>query len=80
MSTDRHIVEFLEALKRHRNNQSILVATVKNVSPFSLSMYDVTITDHIYINDDTKFKTGDTVVVFQSGISFYVIERVVKVA
>ena len=78
MTTDRHIVELLQALKGHDSDSTLMIAEVKSISPFSIVTCDVTISDNIYMNDQTEFKSGDTVVILQNGISFYILERVVK--
>lgn len=116
MATDRKIVKLVEALKSNKNNQNILIGKVNSINPFTLKMYDLIITQHIYLNNSfvkssasaidaeiswdrnqdyipsnmlgttrSLFKSdlinaGDTVIVLQDGISFYVLERVVKVA
>lgn len=116
MATDRKLVKLVEALKSNKNSQNILVGKVNSVNPFTLKMYDLIITQHIYLNSSfikssasaidggiswdrnqdyipstmlsttrSLFKSdlinaGDTVIVLQDGVSFYVLERVVKVA
>lgn len=80
MTTDRHIVELLEMLRGQNKDQSILIGTLISINPFKIRMYDLTVTQHIYANDETNYKAGDTVVIFRNGISFYILERVVKKA
>lgn len=114
--TDRKLVELVESIRGKSNGQNLLIAKVASTSPFTLKMYDLTVSKHIYVNDSflktssgeiegniswddqqdyipshmlafTKrmmkadlLSAGDTVIVLQDGISFYVLERVKKVA
>lgn len=114
--TDRKLVELVETIRGKGSGQNLLVAKVASTSPFTLKMYDLTVSKHIYVNDSflktssgeidgniswddqqdyipshmlsfTKrmmkadlLSAGDTVIVLQDGISFYVLERVKKVA
>lgn len=114
--TDRKMVELVETIRGKSSGQSLLVAKVASINPFTLKMYDLTVSKHIYVNesflktssgeidgninwDDQQdyipkhmlaftrrmmkadlLAAGDTVIVLQDGISFYVLERVKKVA
>lgn len=115
-NTDRKIVKMIEAIRGKGNGQSIYVAEVKSLNPFSIKLYDQTITKHIYVNrsflkttsseidnnidwnenhdyvpysllsftrkmfKEDLLSVGDKVIVLLDGVSFYVLERVVKVA
>lgn len=114
--TNRKLVDLAQKIKGEQSDQMLLVAKVGSVSPFTLKMHDLTVTQHIYVNTSftktssseinsrvswdkdqpyipTDFlnfskemiqkdllNAGDTVIVLLDGISFYVLERVVKVA
>lgn len=114
--TDRKLVELVEAIRGKSSGQNLLVAKVASTSPFTLRMYDLTVSKHIYVNESflkassgeideninwdnqqdyvptqmlaftrrmmkaDLLSAGDTVIVLQDGISFYVLERVKKIA
>lgn len=114
--TDRKLVDLVEEIRGKSSGQKLLVAKVASTSPFTLKMYDLTVSKHIYVNESflkassgeidgniswdeqqdyipthmlsfirrmmksDLLSVGDTVIVLQDGISFYVLERVKKVA
>lgn len=114
--TDRKIIDLVNALRGNQNSQTLLIAKVNSINPFTLKMNDIVVSQHIYVNSsflkttsseansriswDSKqdyvpntfleysrkmikadlLSAGDMVIVLLDGISFYVLERVSKVA
>lgn len=114
--TDRKIVDLVNALRGNQSSQTLLIAKVNSINPFTLKMNDLVVSQHIYVNSSFLKTTsseanskiswdnnqdyvpnafldysrkmikadllsaGDIVIVLLDGISFYVLERVNKVA
>lgn len=78
MATDRNIVEMINLIRGKQSDNQILIATVNSTSPLSLKLYDLVVSKNIYSDHELKLNKGDTVVIYRDGISFYILERVVK--
>ena len=58
--TDRKMVELIEAIRGKSSGQSLLVAKVASTNPFTLKMYDLTVSKHIYVNESfLKTSSGE---------------------
>lgn len=48
--TDRKIIELVNAIRGSQGNQTLLVAKVNSIDPFTLKMNDLIVNQHIYVN------------------------------
>lgn len=81
MST-RWAVDLAEAIKSAGNGsggEGLTLMKINSVQPVTLRSHDQELSRHIYINPDYSPHSGDDVLVYQSGISFYILMKVVPV-
>ncbi len=78
----RWAVELAEAIKAAGNGSSgegLMLMKISSVQPVTLRSHDQELSRHIYINPDYSPHSGDDVLVYQSGVSFYILMKVVPV-
>lgn len=59
--TDRKIIEMINAIRGSKNGQTILIAKVNSISPFTLKMNDLIVSKHIYVNSSFLKTTASEV-------------------
>lgn len=78
----RWAVELAEAIRAAGNEsggESFTLMKINSVHPVTLKSHDQELSRHIYINPDYSPHSGDDVLVYQSGVSFYILMKVVPV-
>lgn len=78
----RWAVEIAEAIKAAGNGSSgegLMLMKINSVQPVTLISHDQELSRHIYINPIYSPHSGDDVLVYQSGVSFYILMKVVPV-
>lgn len=78
----RWAVQIAEAIKAAGNGsgvEGLMLMKINSVQPVTLRSHDQELTKHLYINPDYSPHSGDDVLVYQSGVSFYILMKVVPV-
>ena len=70
----RWAVEMAEAL---RGDGTWRFATVNTTTPLTIKAHDQVISKHLYKSASLSLQAGDEVLVYESGVAFYVIAKVV---
>ena len=52
-------------------------ATVNTASPLTIKTHDQVISKYLYTNASLSLQAGDEVLVYETGVSFYIIAKVV---
>lgn len=76
----RWAVEIAEAIKAAgdgNGGKGLMLMQINSVNPVTLRSHDQELSRHIYINPDYLPRSGDDVLVYQSGVSFYILMKVV---
>lgn len=59
--TDRKIVDMINAIRGSQNGQTLLIAKVNSINPFTLKMNDLVVSKHIYVNSSFLKTTASEV-------------------
>lgn len=76
---DRWAVEMVEALRGQTgdNRSGLMFARINTAQPITLWVNDQVISKNLSINASLSVRSGDEVLVLQSGIAFYILLKVV---
>ena len=78
----RWAVEMAEALSGagySRTNSLWRFATINTTSPLTIKAHDQVISKYLYKSASLVLEAGDEVLVYESGVSYYIIAKVVPV-